>query len=70
LDEIIKMNIDTITLDLSGRGEVIVKELSDIYAKALVETKNLGKINVSEYKERIQAVVGNQLTRGHWHRGV
>jgi len=70
LDEIINMNIDTITLDLSGRGEVIVKELTDIYAKALVETKNLGKINVSEYKERIQAVVGNQLTRGHWHRGV
>jgi len=70
LDEIINMNIDTITLDLSGRGELIVKELTDIYSKALVETKNLGKINVREYKEQLQAVLGNQLTRGHWHRGV
>ncbi|MFP4456963.1 MAG: U32 family peptidase, partial [Clostridia bacterium] len=70
LSDIVSMNVDTITLDISGRGEVIVKELTNIYSKALVETKRLGKINVSEYKVRIQAVVGNQLTRGHWHRGV
>jgi putative protease len=69
LPNIISMKIDNVTLDIGGRGVDKVYNLTRMYRNALDEAQMYGRVKTN-YKDEIMALVNNNLTRGHWHRGV
>ncbi len=69
LAEIVKMQIDNVTLDLGGRGVDVIYNLTRLYKLALNEAITYGKVK-TDFKDEIISIVKNNLTRGHWHRGV